>query len=346
MKAKTIDKTIRAKVADWLLSIDDPQLAKEAERDIIVTGGCIASMFLQEPVNDYDVYFSDQRTVFKLAKHYIEKMVKAGSTKVLPMIKLSFDGLPSKTFRVYGTFADNDTFHYSELDTQYALNPSLSSDEWDSITRVEIFVKSQGFSAEGTKGAYQYFETQPQENAADFFEKKAEEAIKAVKDDAEKPDSYRPVFMSSNAITLSDKFQIVLRFAGTPDKVHESYDFVHATNYWTTKDGLVTNVEALEALLAKELIYRGSLYPLASIFRTRKFIKREWSCHIGNYLKMALQLNEFDLNNPEVLEEQLTGVDAAYLHQIIKAVHKKLETDKNFQFNATYLCELVDRLMG
>src|SRR3546814_939057 len=52
--------------------------------------------------------------------------------------------------------------------------------------------------------------------------------------------TYRPVFMSTNAITLSDKIQIVLRFYGEADAIHENYDFVHCTNYWTSKDANLT----------------------------------------------------------------------------------------------------------
>src|SRR3546814_2013322 len=48
--------------------------------------------------------------------------------------------------------------------------------------------------------------------------------------------TYRPVFVSTNAITLSDKIQIVLRFYGEADAIHENYDFVHCTNYWTSKE--------------------------------------------------------------------------------------------------------------
>lgn len=61
---------------------------------------------------------------------------------------------------------------------------------------------------------------------------------------------------------------------------------------------------------------------------------------------MAMQLNEMDLSNPYVLEEQLTGVDAAYLYQIIRAVKEKRKDDPDFQFNTSYICTLVDRMMG
>jgi hypothetical protein len=61
--------------------------------------------------------------------------------------------------------------------------------------------------------------------------------------------TFRPVFMSTNAITLSDKIQIVLRFYGEADTIHENYDFVHCTNYWTSKAGeLVLRQPALESL--------------------------------------------------------------------------------------------------
>src|SRR3546814_13834921 len=82
--------------------------------------------------------------------------------------------------------------------------------------------------------------------------------------------------MSTNAITLSDKIQIVLRFYGEADAIHENYDFVHCTNYWTSKDANLTlRQPALESLLCKELRYVGSNYPVCSVIRLSKFIRSE-----------------------------------------------------------------------
>lgn len=122
---------------------------------------------------------------------------------------------------------------------------------------------------------------------------------------------YRPVYCSKNAITLSDKIQIILRFCGRPDEIHKNFDFAHCMGYWTKETGLIISEETLSCILAKELLYRGSLYPLASIFRTRKFIQRGWTITVGQYVKMALQIAELDLLDKEVLSEQLTGVDTA-----------------------------------
>lgn len=88
--------------------------------------------------------------------------------------------------------------------------------------------------------------------------------------------------MSTNAITLSHRLQIVNRFYGKPDEIHDNYDFVHCTNYWTSWDSeLVLRPAALEALLTRELRYVGSKYPVCSLIRVRKFTARGWSINAG-----------------------------------------------------------------
>jgi len=163
---------------------------------------------------------------------------------------------------------------------------------------------------------------------------------------------YRPVFLSCNAITLSDKIQIVIRFYGNAEEIHGHYDYIHCTNYWESKNGgnLVLNQKALESLLTKELTYTGSLYPIASLIRTRKFIKRGWTINIGQYLKMAYQISKLDLDNVAVLEDQLTGVDAAYFTTLINALVAYVEAAKkeNIEFTLTYgyLVTIIDRIFG
>jgi hypothetical protein len=152
---------------------------------------------------------------------------------------------------------------------------------------------------------------------------------------------YRPVFMSTNAITLSDKVQIVLRFYGAADQIHENYDFVHCTNYWLSKEGSLTlRQPALESLLCKELRYVGSKYPVCSVIRLRKFIRRGWVINAGQILKMMMQISELDLTDPKILEDQLTGVDSAYFLEVMEKVR---ENDPE-KVNAAYLVEIIDRM--
>src|SRR5690625_1436682 len=156
---------------------------------------------------------------------------------------------------------------------------------------------------------------------------------------------HQPIFLSSNAITLSGKIQLVIRFYGSPEDIHDNFDYVHAMSWWRSEDDhLETPTKALLAMMTKELIYHGSKYPLASIIRSRKFIQRGWTIDAGQYLKMVLQLNELDLNNVDVLEEQLTGMDVAYFNEVLHKLRSKMESAKDLKVTSTYLTEIIDRI--
>ncbi len=167
---------------------------------------------------------------------------------------------------------------------------------------------------------------------------------KPVADDSSLP-RYRPIYISSNAITLSQKIQIILRFYGDPDDIHQHYDYMHCTNYWLSKTKELTLKQpALECLLSKELIYVGSKYPIASIIRLRKFINRGWTVNAGQVLKMSWQISELDLTNIAVLEDQLTGVDVAYFNMLIDALQTKIQKDSNFKLDYSYLVSIIDKI--
>ena len=195
--------------------------------------------------------------------------------------------------------------------------------------RITIKVKSDGIAEEGGNISL----LDPDDIAS--------ELESPTEDETDKP-KYRPVFLSTNAITLSDKIQIILRFYGSPEELHENYDFVHCMNYWESsdKDKLILNPASLESLLSKELRYIGSKYPVCSVIRTRKFINRGWKINAGQYLKMCIQISELDLLNPSVLEDQLTGVDIAYFHDVISQVKEK-NPDR---IDSSYLIEVINRM--
>lgn len=314
LKAKSIKSIIRSKINAWLETIEDHNLRKHVANNVIVTGGSIASMLLGEEVNDFDIYFREHDVTLWMAQYYLNKFARRkGAGIETPLSVRDEDG------------------------------------------RVKIVVKSAGVaSEEGTDKPYQYFEGQPDESAAayigDIINDPAQiedayqeitQASEDITDVQNGKETYRPVFLTTNAITLSGQIQLILRFYGEPDQIHENYDFAHCTNYWTSWNSeLVLRPNALEALLAKELRYIGSKYPLCSVVRTRKFLERGWRINAGQYVKMAMQISELDLTDFKVLEDQLTGVDTAYFVQLIERLKEK-DPEK---VNSAYLIEILDRI--
>lgn len=327
---KTIRKVIRNKMDEWFSTIDDIELRQQVKENTIVTGGCIASMLMGEPINDFDVYMRDEDTCFKLACYFSKKFKENVNCKIVPLVERQM------IYNIKGV----------------------------EEKRVVIYIKSAGVVGDknaGSKG-YEYYEITDNKhgdraeeyltNITSATDHNQVEALvdKADKESDEVKDPYRVVFMSQNAITLSDSVQFIVRFYGEPDQIHDNYDFVHAMCYYDYgKDDLVLKPEALESILSRTLRYRGSLYPIASLFRVRKFMERGWKISASEILKMAWQCSEIDMKDMGTLREQLTGVDQAYFHQLIGIIEhykdkNRLETGEELNIESTYVGKLIDEV--
>jgi len=294
MKRKTINKVIREKLEDWKNSITDESIKKDLFKNVMVSGGCIASMLMKQDVNDFDIYVKDINFLMKLARYYADKK----SVGV-------FDGRNREKymaeFREAQGFTGNHDVFESYDAAEYVRLRTLSPEQ------VKLDVPSEGIRYEPVEGK-----------------------------------TYQVAFFSQNAISLTDKLQIVLRFTGSIEEIHKNYDFIHATNYYTPETGLVTNIQALESLISKDLKYQGSLYPLTSIIRMKKFILRGWTINAGEILKIMFQLSELNLKDVDVLEQQLIGVDIAYFSTLISV----LRGVKKETITSQYLNTLIEKIFN
>lgn len=315
MKTKTIGQLCRRAMEGWVASLPQ-ELQQPVTDDLILTGGSIASLFLGEPVNDWDVYFRSRATAKAVAEHYVGL----------------FAASPPPTLEG---------------------NPLLQSVKViDHGDRVAVMVKSAGvLSASSGEGVYQYFEA-----LSDSAPEQTEEYVQVIFGGADGRTGYAadkdywPAIITGNAITLLRQnrkltpVQLILRFTGDPAEIHKNFDWAHATNYWTFQGGLVTRADALECLLSRELRYVGSQYPLAALLRAFKFVQRGFTRpHAGHLLVLALQLAKLDWDDPRVWEEQLTGVDFAYFREIIARIRTLLKEGKGMQeIISTYLAQIVE----
>jgi hypothetical protein len=94
------------------------------------------------------------------------------------------------------------------------------------------------------------------------------------------------------------------------------------------------------------LIYQGSFYPVTSIIRAKKFIKRGFNISAGEMLKIMFQISSLDLTDPNVLEEQLIGVDVAYFDLLITTLRNKFEKNPKFELSNNYFNKLIDKIFN
>ncbi len=215
----------------------------------------------------------------------------------------------------------------------------------------DIYFDDADFCLELTR--YYVKKIRPDDNTIkSYLDKDDEFRIRAVDREqgmmkpAEKPEkgTYSPVCITENAVTLCDGIQFITRFTGLPEEIHKNYDFIHVTNYMTEEQGLALNKDALISIMSKELKYIGSKYPLSSIIRTRKFIRRGWTCGASEFLKMIYDVSKLDLENYDVLRDQLIGVDVAHFNNLIAAL--KSRSKPEFAEYRPYFFDLIDEIFA
>jgi hypothetical protein len=311
MKTKTIKKIISEKINNWLESIEDPVVKNACKQDLIVTGGSIASMLLGQDVNDFDIYFKTKQTVKIVSDYYVKQINAVYKNNISDSKILTVD-------RDYIPEMD-----YTNGDEYNKWSHFVQGLERSEEKRIKIYIPHIGYWRRNNKDESTIAEQEVKEN------------------------SFTPIYLTENAITLSDDIQLVIRFFGNVEQIHENYDFAHATSYFhvdkkSGKNTLVLRTEAMESILTKELIYIGSKYPLTSVIRTKKFILRGFTISAGTYLKMLWQVAELDLKDPIVLQEQLIGVDIAYFSQLIEVL-SQVEPSK---LTYNYISTIIDRVFN
>lgn len=322
MNRRIIKSILSKKFNEWIESIEDESLCKEIKDNSIITGGAITSLLMKEPVNDFDIYFTNFDTTVKVSQYYVDEF-----KKLHPI---------------------------TEEQSERNINPYLIIEDDIEPKRVRIMIRSAGIVGEKTaESQYKFFEGRPLEEGEEYVSDIMQDILTdadgldgtELSDETIKQNKYRPVFLTDNAITLSNKIQLVIRFYGDADAIHANYDFAHCTSYWESATGRLTlRPEAIEAILAKELRYVGSLYPVCSFIRTRKFIKKGWHINAGQMLKICLQISELDLKDVNVLEDQLTGVDTAYFLQVIDYLKIKQSENPDFHVEVPYLISIIDKI--
>lgn len=323
MLNKNIKRILNQKIHSWADSVDDPNIKNLILSNAIISGGAIVSLIENQKPNDYDVYFRNLDSLQKVAEYYVDKFTKMMSDPENHINSTSYTPVVQKCV-------------WDDTNNKWIVIHNKSTSQQGDI-RLRVFVRSSG-------GVGVDFDAYEESNE---FRKDCAKIGQEIKDAKIKitENSYSPVFISANAITLSDDIQLVLRFYGEPEEIHTNYDYVHCTcTYTMWDDKLDIPCDAWESIVNKNLHYIGSKYPLCSLIRARKFMSRGWQINAGQFVKIALQLSELDLKNLHVFEEQLIGVDSVYFRQVIDAVQKMKDKDSSYVSDTRYLIKLINEV--
>lgn len=106
-----------------------------------------------------------------------------------------------------------------------------------------------------------------------------------------KDDKFHVKLITENAINLFDKIQLITKFVGTPEEVTHKFDWQHIKSWYSCKEEkLYLTPDVYQLVVEKELIYTGSDYPLSSLMRLKKYIKKGWNVSNTTILHIALDI--------------------------------------------------------
>lgn len=314
---KVIKSICRKKIDDLCNHIrkNDKDLANDLKRHCFISGGAITSLLQGEQPNDYDIYIDNINTLYNICVFYTNQWNENHETK--------------KEFNIIKHITDD-----TETNNNYYLKTVKDVRE-----SVEIQVKSTGIVKDGA------FEEDEDEDEDENLlpSKELIEDVDNVKEEYE--EKYVIKCITSNALSLSDEVQIICRFCGKPEEIFKNYDFVHTTQaYVRCNDELLLNTKSLVSIMSKRLEYQGSLFPVCSLFRLRKFLSRGWTISSMEILKIAYQISKLDLDDIKVLREQLCGVDFFYLSAFCVALQDWRENNPDIEFNSMYMFKLIEEV--
>lgn len=281
------NKSIARHLADVYVDIGNKSIiSSDYLKHTIITGGSLYSLkskkkdvSIDDAINDYDIYFTNKEALLSAVKQIVYNIYHAlmkpyyGFNNKLVVDRIDDFYHEIKKFKLL--FRDSTGNLYDET-AYYAddNNRIYISFEIPQII-YELLMRDRSDKYE----KFNYFY-----NSLQTFS-----------------------YISKQAITFG-KYQFITRFVGSPNTIHSFFDYEHAKGYYLPAKGTVHfSNNCLKAIYEKRLHYTGSKYPIASLFRMNKFLKKGFIIDKIDILKMIFQIHKLDLTNKEVLMDQLSG---------------------------------------
>lgn len=162
----------------------------------------------------------------------------------------------------------------------------------------------------------------------------------------------KELLTTESAVSLfvdGHRVQLVKAITGTPWQVLEKFDFTICQAAWDGKQFYFAP-DFMQHLSQRRIVYNiNSEYPICSLYRARKFIKRGFHFSGIDAIKLGLRIQSLQINDCGELRRQLMGIDTLFLKELTDSLKGKEQ--KKYEFNdflATlepYL-EKLDRIIG
>jgi hypothetical protein len=129
------------------------------------------------------------------------------------------------------------------------------------------------------------------------------------------------------------KIQYIKKIVGSGEYILSKFDFtICECAYLIKTQEFIMSSDFLPDLCARRLRYNISgEYPIASLWRTKKYIERGFKLPAIESIKLSLRINNLKIDSYKNLKEQLEGIDTLFLKDLTDILIENGE--KKFDLN-------------
>lgn len=137
--------------------------------------------------------------------------------------------------------------------------------------------------------------------------------------------------------------QMICAVYGKPEEVIGKFDFTMCMASWIPDtDKFVMDKYFLKHCAQKRLHFNVNAdYPICSMWRAAKFIKRGWKLPAIDCIKLALKINNISIQDKGELKRQLMGIDTIFLKELTDA----LEKDHSGRYDFGEAIDFLEKIM-
>lgn len=139
------------------------------------------------------------------------------------------------------------------------------------------------------------------------------------------------------------RYQLISAEYGPPDALIRKFDFTMCMGAF--HDGrFILDSLFLKHIAQRRLCYNANgKYPICSLWRAAKFIKRGWKLPGIEAIKLALAINNVGIKDFADLKEQLLGIDTMFLAELTSAIAQNSEKRYDFGEAIDFIGNFLDQ---
>lgn len=150
---------------------------------------------------------------------------------------------------------------------------------------------------------------------------------------------------SASTYKVEDRdVQLIKKIFGTPLEIINQFDFtICMCAYNVGNDTFEMDENFLYDLAQRRICFNPFVaYPIACLWRASKYIKKGYTFPATEVIKVALAINNLQMDTYKDLKEQLDGIDTIFLKELTDALMEREGTNYDFRKAISFIDEALN----